>query len=64
MNDAAYLSAVKDASAGGWRRREPIQLATEQPRTLARLLSLPAAEETRASLPTSVVESLVAAAAL
>jgi Zn-dependent peptidase ImmA (M78 family)/DNA-binding XRE family transcriptional regulator len=65
MSEAAYLSAVKDASARGWRRREPIPLGRpEQPQALARLLSLPEANGARSTLPTSVVEALAAAVAL
>ncbi len=61
MTDAAYLSAIKDASARGWRRREPIPLGPpERPRMLTRLLSLSAAGAVRPSLPGSVVESLEA----
>lgn len=62
MSEAAYLTAVKDASARGWRRREPVPLGIpEQPRALARLLSLSAAKDARSFLPISVVESLAAA---
>jgi Zn-dependent peptidase ImmA (M78 family) len=65
MTAAAYLSAIKDASARGWRRREPIPLGPpEQPRLLTRLLSLSAAGAVRPTLPGSVVESLAASVAL
>jgi Zn-dependent peptidase ImmA (M78 family)/DNA-binding XRE family transcriptional regulator len=65
MTEASYLSAVKDASARGWRRREPIALGQpEQPQALARLLSFPEAGRAKASLPGGVVDSLRAAVAL
>jgi Zn-dependent peptidase ImmA (M78 family) len=65
MSDSAYLSAVKETSARGWRRREPIQLGPpEQPQVLARLLALPAAGQLTETLPLGVVEAFAAAVAL
>lgn len=61
MSDATYLTAVKAASARGWRRREPVPLGPpEQPTLLLRFLektSLPV----RSFLPEAIVDSIVIA---
>lgn len=64
MTDATYLTAVKAASARGWRRREPVPLGPpEQPKLLLKFL-----EETSLSvhsfLPGAIVESIVKASSV
>lgn len=64
MSDATYLTAVKAASARGWRRLEPVPLGPpEQPKLLLKFL-----EETglpiRSFLPAAVVESIVTASSV
>jgi len=62
MTDADYLTAVKAASARGWRRVEPVPLGSpEQPTALIRLLESPGSEAIKKCLPTRVVEELAAA---
>jgi Zn-dependent peptidase ImmA (M78 family)/transcriptional regulator with XRE-family HTH domain len=64
MTEAQYLTAVKAASARGWRRSEPIPLGEpEAPKWLARILRSPAGVQAAASLPRDIVESLAAATA-
>ncbi|OBY33201.1 hypothetical protein ACT18_02590 [Mycolicibacter kumamotonensis] len=64
MSDATYLTAVKAASARGWRRQEPVPLGPpEQPTLLLKFL-----EETDlpilSLLPESIVESIVRASSV
>ena len=64
MTDSQYLTAVKAASARGWRRSEPIPLGDpEQPEWLARILNGPAGARAAAGLPGEVVDSLAKATA-
>ncbi|MBV8526822.1 MAG: XRE family transcriptional regulator [Candidatus Dormibacteraeota bacterium] len=64
MSEADYLTAIKAASARGWRRIEPVPLgAPEQPRLLARALHLLNEQESDLALPESVLASLAAALA-
>ena len=65
MSDSNYLTAVKAASARGWRRTEPVPLGSpEQPRMLVHLLESPRGAGLRASLPTHVIDSLASAVAV
>lgn len=62
MSESTYLTAVKAASARGWRRREPVPLGSpERPSTLLAFLGDEASAPARSYLPTSVVESVAAA---
>jgi len=62
MTEATYLTAVKTASARGWRRVEPVPLGgPEFPGVLTRLLRGPSARELRGSLPGDVLDSIAAA---
>jgi len=62
MSENNYLTAIKAASARGWRRVEPVPLgAPEQPTCLKHLLETPAGRESLAVLPCDVVDALVTA---
>jgi len=62
MSENNYLTAIKAASARGWRRIEPVPLGTpEQPTCLKHLLATPAGLESLALLPSDVVDALVIA---
>lgn len=64
MSDSTYLTAIKAASARGWRRVEPIPLGRpEQPRRLLGFLASPDSARARAVLPAQVVESIYTATA-
>lgn len=64
ITEAQYVSAIKTASARGWRRIEPAPLGRpERPRTLARLLSSEQARTAASGLPDHLVESIVTATA-
>lgn len=64
MSDKDYLTAVKAASARGWRRTEPVPLGKpEHPGCLINILSTPVGQHAASSLPTSVVERLASAIA-
>lgn len=64
MSENNYLTAVKAASARGWRRVEPVPLGTpEHPTCLQRLLATPAGRQSLALLPHDVVDALVTATA-
>ncbi len=64
MSDSNYLTAVKAASARGWRRTEPVPLGVpEQPRMLVCLLESPRGAGLRASLPAHVIDALASAVA-
>jgi Zn-dependent peptidase ImmA (M78 family)/transcriptional regulator with XRE-family HTH domain len=64
MKEATYLTAVKTASARGWRRLEPIPLGEpEQPARLIGLLRGPIAQRLRENLPAGVITSITAATA-
>jgi Zn-dependent peptidase ImmA (M78 family)/DNA-binding XRE family transcriptional regulator len=62
MNDSSYLTAVKNLSARGWRRREPVALGRpERPRTLRCLLSADVSPGLSQSLPADVLDRLAEA---
>lgn len=62
MTEATYLTAVKAASARGWRRLEPVPLGTpESPTGLARLLRGKSARELKAVFPADVLNVIAAA---
>jgi Zn-dependent peptidase ImmA (M78 family)/transcriptional regulator with XRE-family HTH domain len=64
LSPEAYLSAVKAASARGWRRAEPVPLGRpEQPSRSLALLESPRCRAAIAALPIAVVDSLVGASA-
>lgn len=63
MSASTYLTAVKAASARGWRRSEPVPLGSpEQPRFLNRYLETAAGKGTREFLPAHVLTEIVHAA--
>jgi Zn-dependent peptidase ImmA (M78 family)/DNA-binding XRE family transcriptional regulator len=63
MSESTYLTAIKAASARGWRRVEPVPLgAPEHPRHLLNFLTSTASGTARQQLPTSIVSALAAAA--
>jgi Zn-dependent peptidase ImmA (M78 family)/transcriptional regulator with XRE-family HTH domain len=62
MSQSTYLTAIKAASARGWRRLEPVPLgAPEQPSYLLKFLGSPASKAVRAYLPDSIVNDIAAA---
>ena len=62
MSENNYLTAVKAASARGWRRIEPVPLGTpEHPTCLERLLATSAGRQSLTLLPHAVVDALVIA---
>ncbi|MDA2808011.1 helix-turn-helix domain-containing protein [Nocardiopsis suaedae] len=64
ISNSMYLTAIKTASARGWRRVEPVPLGRpEQPARLLSYLSSPESSPARAVLPPKVVESIETAAA-
>ncbi len=64
MSENNYLTAVKAASARGWRRVEPVPLGKpEQPVRLEYLLKTPAGRRALTLLPAGVVDALVTATA-
>jgi len=59
MTDANYLTAVKAASARGWRRFEPVPLGRpEEPHLLGRLMKSSVGTGLRASLPGKVLDAI------
>jgi len=65
MNENNYLTAVKAASARGWRRVEPVPLGPpEHPTYLKQLLATPTGRKSLGLLPRDVVEALVTATAI
>jgi Zn-dependent peptidase ImmA (M78 family) len=59
MTEGTYLSAIKTASARGWRRVEPVPLGQpEQPTKLLSFLASPDSTVTRAVLPSQILESI------
>jgi Zn-dependent peptidase ImmA (M78 family) len=65
MSDATYLTAVKAASARGWRRREPVPLGPpEQPKLLLKFLQEGTNLPTRSYLPEAVIDSIVTASSV
>ena len=64
MSENNYLTAVKAASARGWRRIEPVPLGRpEHPTCLKRLLATSAGRQSLELLPHNVVQALVTATA-
>lgn len=60
LSPEAYLTAVKAASARGWRRAEPVPLGRpERPGRSLALLSSPLCRAAMTALPVTVVDSLV-----
>lgn len=65
MSDGNYLTAVKAASARGWRRHEPVPLGNpEHPQILAELMKSQADPALRACLPSKVLDALAISIAL
>lgn len=64
ISPAQYLTAIKAASARGWRRAEPVPLGRpEQPVRSMALLASPRCRHAMAALPVDVVDALVHASA-
>jgi Zn-dependent peptidase ImmA (M78 family) len=64
MSHNQYLTAIKTASARGWRRVEPVPLGRpEQPTALTSLLQRSATRATTAQMPSAVVDALAKATA-
>lgn len=62
MSENTYPTAIKAASARGWRRVEPVPLGRpEQPTKLLAYLASVDSAPARAILPSHIVESLTAA---
>jgi Zn-dependent peptidase ImmA (M78 family)/DNA-binding XRE family transcriptional regulator len=62
LSEANYLTAVKTASARGWRRLEPAPLGPpEQPRHLLKLLHSPARASATPGLPQHLIEAIAEA---
>ena len=62
MNERNYLTAVKAASARGWRRVEPVPLGRpEDPTLLLRFLATEASQGARRHLPAGLVDRIAAA---
>ena len=59
MTESTYLSAIKTASARGWRRIEPVPLGQpEQPTKLLNYLASPDSTAALAVLPTQILERI------
>jgi len=59
MTEGTYLSAIKTASARGWRRIEPVPLGQpEQPTRLLAYLASPDSTAARAVLPPQILERI------
>ena len=59
MTEGTYLSAIKTASARGWRRIEPVPLGQpEQPTRLLSYLASPDSTAARAVLPPQILERI------
>ncbi len=62
MSESQYLTAVKAASARGWRRIEPVPLGPpEEPAHFGRILASAAGQRAAAALPADIVDGLLAA---
>jgi Zn-dependent peptidase ImmA (M78 family)/transcriptional regulator with XRE-family HTH domain len=60
--ESTYLTAIKTASARGWRRVEPLPLGPpEQPRHLLNFIHSNASTTARAHLPTHIIENIATA---
>lgn len=65
MSERTYLTAIKTASARGWRRQEPVPLGEpEQPQRLLNFLDSHASQTARDHLPAHIVSSIAAATAI
>jgi Zn-dependent peptidase ImmA (M78 family) len=59
MNEATYLTAIKAASARGWRRTEPVPLGPpERPSQLLALIHDERSQPIRAQLPEHIVRAI------
>ncbi len=59
MTERTYLSAIKTASARGWRRIEPVPLGQpEQPTRFLSFLASPDSTAARAALPPGILERI------
>jgi len=59
MPEAAYLTAIKTASARGWRRLEPVPLGRpEQPRRLLAYIGTPAGRKAQMELPRNIIAAV------
>ncbi|MGV9565621.1 helix-turn-helix domain-containing protein [Streptomyces sp. NPDC003480] len=64
ISESAYLTAIKTASARGWRRVEPVPLGRpEQPTKLLNYLASPDSGPARTVLPSQIVDSIETASA-
>jgi Zn-dependent peptidase ImmA (M78 family)/DNA-binding XRE family transcriptional regulator len=64
MSEGTYLTAVKAASARGWRRREPVPLGPpEQPTLLLKFLEA-TSSPIRSYLPETIIDSIAAASSV
>ncbi|MEY9943918.1 ImmA/IrrE family metallo-endopeptidase [Kitasatospora sp. GAS1066B] len=64
MSETTYLTAIKAASARGWRRVEPVPLGRpERPARLLHYLASPDSGPARAVLPPGIVQSIETASA-
>jgi Zn-dependent peptidase ImmA (M78 family)/transcriptional regulator with XRE-family HTH domain len=62
MSESTYLTAIKAASARGWRRVEPVPLGPpEQPVNLLNYLDSTASQAARAYLPAYIINDIAAA---
>ncbi len=62
ITESTYLTAIKAASARGWRRLEPVPLGPpEQPQNLLDFLASTASQPARAYLPAHIVNDIAAA---
>ncbi|AOS92113.1 helix-turn-helix domain-containing protein [Mycobacterium intracellulare] len=62
MSERTYLTAVKAASARGWRRVEPVPLGSpEEPTLLLNYLSTAASQKARDYLPNALIDRIAAA---
>jgi len=65
LSESVYLSAIKTASARGWRRTEPIPLgASEEPTLLSAVLNSAARHDLQRVVPASVLDALTLMAPL
>jgi Zn-dependent peptidase ImmA (M78 family) len=64
MSEGQYLTAVKAASARGWRRVEPVPLGRpEEPTRFGHLLAVSTAQHATVTLPADVLNGLLTTAA-
>jgi Zn-dependent peptidase ImmA (M78 family)/transcriptional regulator with XRE-family HTH domain len=62
MSESTYLTAIKAASARGWRRLEPVPLGSpERPKNLLDFLASTVSQPARVYLPAHIVEQIAAA---